>query len=1268
VSFVVQAEAGKRAMTCSVVINTYNRASSLPATLDGLTRQTYEDFEVVVVNGPSADGTAELLNEWSGRVRVVDLAAVHLGKSRNLGIMAAAGEVVAFIDDDAIPEPDWIESLVAAYDDPSVAGVGGLVFDHTGMELQYRYSVCSRSGHPRFDIFPPFDEYLYPGADPFLYLQGTNCSFRRSALVEIGGFDETIEYYLDETEVCMRLVDAGHRLVPLDGAAVHHRFLPSHLRTTRTVWTNPYPAVKNRYYFALANSRGRERSIVLGDLSEWVRGVFVNGSRELQDYGANDVEIERFHDRVHEGVAAGLELGLRAVRQSVEIGPPSSSEFLRFPTLRRHAPPQRFCFVSGEYAPDVGGIGRFTEETAVGLAGLGHEVHVVTRTEDHARIDVERGVWVHRVLVRDPYIPGLESSVLRHNLLHCAALYAEVVRLHERRPIDLVSAPIWNCENLLLSLDGRFPTVTSLHTTIRKVAELLPSWGGNPHIQALIRLELDSLRLSPILQANSRATVEETTGLTDGLIELLHYGLTDAAPNASPLREAGDGTELLFVGRLERRKGVDVLLDAAPALLDRLPDLHLTLVGRDTTNTEIGTTYRERFQQEHSGAEFLNRVHFVGEVADDELARRYAACDVLCVPSRYESFGFVVLEGMAHGKPVVASAAGGMTDLVDGNGILVPPEEVADLAEALDRVLRDPGLRESMGRRGRQLFEEFWELSAAIHRTEQAYVSFAASGSTGEELSPSRLAPVLIDAGLDADDAPSVAAALIDPSNYPHNVAGELVRLLVSDDHRFVDGLYRLLRDREPEQWELDVQMAFLARGGSRLVVAGDLAADPWAPSRLGAGWRLEVVPLWGQALADAVRWFIADPDDSHVVTRLYETVLFRTPSSDELRSVVEALHAGVSRAELLHSLVVSDEARAKQVPTGWLSEVVGPPPTPGSAGQGDGGVRTVGATARQLRQRLSELRSAVRSVPRMTGQLGGLQSEVAQVEQRLSELSESLTRLAASDDRPTGTEVSPDAWDRSLEVDRLVAARLSELTSQQSELTSQQSELTSQQHQGFDQLIAWIDVLQRKQEGMALDLRERLPVDHESLAIPEPKILEPSGWDELVKRENGLVRLNLGCGEKPKAGYVNVDARPLEGVDVVGDVRRLPVPPGSADEVCSEHLIEHFRLHELETVVLPYWRSLLRPGGSLRIVCPDASALIQLVASGRISFEQFRTATFGLQDYSGDDHFAMYDAPSLTEMLERVGFVHVEVVEVGRRNVGTHEMELTAVNPGNDR
>src|SRR4051794_34868435 len=132
-------------MRVSVVICTYNRAAALREVLDALRRQTSQGFEVVVVNGPSVDGTSELLAAQAGAVRVVENPERHLSRSRNLGIAAAAGELVAFIDDDAVPEPAWLQELTAPFADDRVGATGGLVLDNTGVMLQWRYLACART-------------------------------------------------------------------------------------------------------------------------------------------------------------------------------------------------------------------------------------------------------------------------------------------------------------------------------------------------------------------------------------------------------------------------------------------------------------------------------------------------------------------------------------------------------------------------------------------------------------------------------------------------------------------------------------------------------------------------------------------------------------------------------------------------------------------------------------------------------------------------------------------------------------------------------------------------------------------------------------------------------------------------------------------------------------------------------------------------------------------------------------------------------------------
>ena len=122
------------------------------------------------------------------------------------------------------------------------------------MQLQYRYSAANRFGEATWSHDEPYDELCVPGAFTFPYLQGTNALFRRSALGRIGLFDETFDYYLDETDVCCRIVDAGYVLRQLDDAPVHHKYLPSAVRNEGRVITNWYPVVKNHTYFGFRHA------------------------------------------------------------------------------------------------------------------------------------------------------------------------------------------------------------------------------------------------------------------------------------------------------------------------------------------------------------------------------------------------------------------------------------------------------------------------------------------------------------------------------------------------------------------------------------------------------------------------------------------------------------------------------------------------------------------------------------------------------------------------------------------------------------------------------------------------------------------------------------------------------------------------------------------------------------------------------------------------------------------------------------------------------
>lgn len=163
--------------------------------------------------------------------------------------------------------------------------------------------------------------------------------------------------------------------------------------------------------------------------------------------------------------------------------------------------------------------------------------------------------------------------------------------------------------------------------------------------------------------------------------------------------------------------------------------------------------------------------------------------------------------------------------------------------------------------------------------------------------------------------------------------------------------------------------------------------------------------------------------------------------------------------------------------------------------------------------------------------------------------------------------------------------------------------------------------------------------------------------------RASRNVRLNLGSGQIPLNGYINIDARDLPGVDIVTDAGNLPFENGSIEEIVSFHVLEHFPEERLRRL-LPYWRSLLRSGGTFRAVVPDGEAMLSRYAAGSYPFEHFRTVLFGAQEYEGDCHFNMFTPDSLYTMLKDTGFQDIKVPTKARKNDISFEFEIIATSP----
>jgi GT2 family glycosyltransferase len=308
--------------TISVVVCTLDRCASLRRALEGLARQTFRRFEVIVVNGPSSDGTAELLSGHP--VRVGTCSEAHVSRSRNIGVRMAAGDVFAFLDDDAVPEPDWLEQLAGAYEDPTVAAAGGPVFDVPLGRIEWAICTCTREGAVNTHSEPPAERYLGPGADPFLYLAGCNMSVRRSALRRAGAFNPELPYAYEDVEACMRLVDAGARIAWVEAALVRHERAASWLRDGEQAITDPYSLMCSAAVFVEQSSPTSAPKV----LADWL-ATAKSGPAE----GVPEERRAWFRERVEQGIRDGARAGRRP-RERVRLSRRGRGDFKPYVSTR----------------------------------------------------------------------------------------------------------------------------------------------------------------------------------------------------------------------------------------------------------------------------------------------------------------------------------------------------------------------------------------------------------------------------------------------------------------------------------------------------------------------------------------------------------------------------------------------------------------------------------------------------------------------------------------------------------------------------------------------------------------------------------------------------------------------------------------------------------------------------------------------------------------------------------------------------------------------
>lgn len=205
----------------SVVVCSHNGAATIDDCLAGVTELDYPDFEAIVVDDGSSDETAALARRHPD-VRVIHVEHGGLSRARNVGLAAADGEIVAYLDDDACPDRDWLRYLATSFAHTDHAGIGGPNIPPPTERLLER----AIAGGPGGPIHVLLTDTLAE------HIPGCNMAFRRAALEAVGGFDERFHVAGDDVDLCWRLQQTGATLGFSPAAVVEHRPRP----TLRAYW------------------------------------------------------------------------------------------------------------------------------------------------------------------------------------------------------------------------------------------------------------------------------------------------------------------------------------------------------------------------------------------------------------------------------------------------------------------------------------------------------------------------------------------------------------------------------------------------------------------------------------------------------------------------------------------------------------------------------------------------------------------------------------------------------------------------------------------------------------------------------------------------------------------------------------------------------------------------------------------------------------------------------------------------------------------------
>lgn len=408
--------------------------------------------------------------------------------------------------------------------------------------------------------------------------------------------------------------------------------------------------------------------------------------------------------------------------------PTSRQPHTALPTASGMAPDgkRRILMLSWEYPPVlVGGLGRHVHALSVALAAAGHEVTVVTRHAEGAPLEeYAEGVRIVRAPEDPVTFPLATSSLLAWTMAFNHTLTRAALRAAESGEYDVIHAHDWLVAHSAVTLKEHLdiPLVSTIHAT---EAGRHQGWLPEEMNRSIHSMEWWLTQESGRIIVCSGYMRDEVTWLFDlpaarvdvvaNGVEPHRWQVPAEAVESARKRFAGDGPLVTFAGRLVYEKGVQHLIAGLPKLRKAHPGLRVVIAGDGP--------YRPELEADIHRLGLGSTVTFPGFLGGVELPAMIAASDCFAVPSIYEPFGMVALEGAAAGAPLAVAATGGLAEIVEPGvtGMTFQPKDPDGLADAVSTLLADSDLARQLARRARTMVHDQYGWSAIAHRTAAVY-------------------------------------------------------------------------------------------------------------------------------------------------------------------------------------------------------------------------------------------------------------------------------------------------------------------------------------------------------------------------------------------------------------------------------------------------------------------------------------------------------------------------------------------------------------------